>query len=280
MFDVTGTVERQTLAQPSDPPSSGGSGFPLSLPAGMPNPLARQASTTTFQHDGGNTFGPTDSSLGVRDILGQDTSHHFTLQLDADDASDVDIALTWSDSTGQSDLDLYASSSNSDERSATSNQPETISLKNVTGSVTLSVDPYVIVDDVTYQLTATVRRADPGTDRDGDGITDVNDQCPTQPGPAPSGCPDRDGDGVIDARDVCPGVPGSGADGCPVKAVEQVRFFVDGSLVSTEDVDTSAGPDSFAFHRSLPAGEHTLRVEWVRYDKVVATVSRTVQSID
>jgi OOP family OmpA-OmpF porin len=58
-------------------------------------------------------------------------------------------------------------------------------------------------------------------DRDGDGLPDPQDACPTEPGPAEQGgCPDRDGDGLVDAQDACPdaaededGVDDE--DGCP-----------------------------------------------------------------
>jgi hypothetical protein len=56
-------------------------------------------------------------------------------------------------------------------------------------------------------------------DRDADGVPDSADECPTQPGPAPSGCPpppsDRDGDGVPDVGDACPDQAGSEPNGCP-----------------------------------------------------------------
>jgi outer membrane protein OmpA-like peptidoglycan-associated protein len=54
-------------------------------------------------------------------------------------------------------------------------------------------------------------------DRDGDGITDKDDKCPGDKGPAStSGCPDRDGDGVADKDDACPDKRGDSAHkGCP-----------------------------------------------------------------
>ncbi|MFO7561852.1 MAG: OmpA family protein [Enhygromyxa sp.] len=61
----------------------------------------------------------------------------------------------------------------------------------------------------------------PLRDRDGDGIPDRDDQCPREPGPAPSGCPpDRDGDGIPDHLDKCPDEPETrngfdDDDGCP-----------------------------------------------------------------
>ncbi len=54
-----------------------------------------------------------------------------------------------------------------------------------------------------------------GKDTDGDGITDKNDECPTQAG-AINGCPDSDRDGIADKSDRCvnePGVPEN--FGCP-----------------------------------------------------------------
>ena len=69
----------------------------------------------------------------------------------------------------------------------------------------------------------------PPSDRDGDGIVDVDDACPDVKGvktddPKTNGCPppppDRDGDGIIDAEDACPDVKGiktsdPKTNGCP-----------------------------------------------------------------
>lgn len=56
------------------------------------------------------------------------------------------------------------------------------------------------------------------TDKDGDGIPDLDDACPELPGKAEfRGCPDTDGDGVPDAEDACPREPGPReTQGCPV----------------------------------------------------------------
>ncbi len=61
------------------------------------------------------------------------------------------------------------------------------------------------------------------TDRDGDGIFDVDDKCPDTPGlPEYHGCPpsDSDGDGILDNVDKCPNDPEDkdgfeDEDGCP-----------------------------------------------------------------
>ncbi len=64
-----------------------------------------------------------------------------------------------------------------------------------------------------------VAPAGPGApaDRDGDGVSDDQDRCPDEPGPADlEGCPDRDDDGVPDVDDKCPDQPGPAQnDGCP-----------------------------------------------------------------
>tara|TARA_R110002126_G_scaffold72364_2_gene180941 strand:+ start:19107 stop:20450 length:1344 start_codon:yes stop_codon:yes gene_type:complete len=56
-----------------------------------------------------------------------------------------------------------------------------------------------------------------GTDTDGDGIYDKNDDCPKDAGLAEfNGCPDADGDGIKDSDDACPNTAGlSAMNGCP-----------------------------------------------------------------
>ncbi len=56
------------------------------------------------------------------------------------------------------------------------------------------------------------------TDRDGDGIPDLDDACPDLPGkPEFKGCPDADGDGIPDSEDACPKEPGpKETQGCPL----------------------------------------------------------------
>ncbi len=55
-------------------------------------------------------------------------------------------------------------------------------------------------------------------DRDGDGIVDEKDECPSLPGSAlTKGCPDTDGDGIPDKDDQCPDVAGTlKYKGCPI----------------------------------------------------------------
>ncbi|WP_019037191.1 OmpA family protein [Psychroflexus tropicus] len=56
-----------------------------------------------------------------------------------------------------------------------------------------------------------------GTDTDGDGVYDKDDECPDTPGLAEfNGCPDSDGDGIVDKEDECPDTAGLAEfNGCP-----------------------------------------------------------------
>jgi len=69
-------------------------------------------------------------------------------------------------------------------------------------------------------------------DRDGDGIPDRDDQCPTEVGvDTASGCPDSDRDGIADARDVCPDMAGLAIHkGCPDEDGDDVPDNVDKCL--------------------------------------------------
>lgn len=77
--------------------------------------------------------------------------------------------------------------------------------------------------EILLGLSVTLNRTKekPLRDRDGDGIPDRDDQCPREPGPAPTGCPpDIDEDEIPDEVDKCPTEPESkngfdDDDGCP-----------------------------------------------------------------
>ena len=76
-------------------------------------------------------------------------------------------------------------------------------------------------------------------DSDGDGIPDKDDACPDQAGPAEfNGCPDSDGDGIADPQDECPNVAGEMAlNGCP-------DADGDGIKDSADDCPNEAGPSA------------------------------------
>jgi len=83
--------------------------------------------------------------------------------------------------------------------------------------------------EILLGLSVTLNRRSeaPARDRDGDGIPDRDDQCPREPGPAPSGCPpDVDEDDIPDEQDQCPTEPESkngfeDDDGCPDMVPEE-----------------------------------------------------------
>jgi len=225
--------------------------------------------TVVLEQPGGNSFTALDSSLGVTG-----TRDHFTLNVPT--ASDVELSLSWGDS---SDLDLYVTGAASGS-AASAGKPEVLALNNVKGDLRIDVDPYLVlgVPSTTYTLTATVV---PLTDSDGDGIPDTGDSCPSAAGPAPTGCPDAtdpdaDGDGVPNSSDLCPNEPGNGAQGCPIPATEHVHVYVDGVLAASQDVDTRHQIDTFALDVTVPGGSHELRIEWEDHGQVIATDYRTV----
>ncbi len=71
---------------------------------------------------------------------------------------------------------------------------------------------YVGAATVSYQIRK--------SDRDRDGVTDVDDKCPDEAGSSDTrGCPDGDLDGIADKDDKCPTEPGvKNEGGCPAQA--------------------------------------------------------------
>jgi outer membrane protein OmpA-like peptidoglycan-associated protein len=76
--------------------------------------------------------------------------------------------------------------------------------------------------EVLLGLTAVIERTrreppPPPADGDHDGVLDLVDKCPTDPGVIPGGCPaDTDQDGVLDRDDYCPREAGAAPKGCPL----------------------------------------------------------------
>ena len=91
-------------------------------------------------------------------------------------------------------------------------QPYTFDVDAPSGGVTIGVKAsntgtgrYPFLDVLSFPASG----SSGSTDTDGDGVIDADDQCDTEPGPDPTGCPadldaDRDADGVPDASDNCP----------------------------------------------------------------------------
>jgi hypothetical protein len=98
----------------------------------------------------------------------------------------------------------------------------------------------------TSPATSTFTPIDGGSDpdTDGDGVPDSTDQCDTQAGPPPTGCPsDGDSDGIPDTSDDCPNDRGPvSTNGCPIEGGDA---DLDGVPDSTKDqCDTERGPVS------------------------------------
>jgi hypothetical protein len=250
-------IEPQTrLVAVDDRAPDEGDGIGVAGPPLPPPPKAPGGpGTVTFERLAGNTFGPADTSFGLRDLpLVPNPIHRFGLRVTQ--PSDVAFLLTWTDDVGGNDLDIRVSGdADSGDLGATSGAVESFVLEDVEGFLDIKVDPYFITaPGTTYELTATI--------------------VPTSD--VAAGGEDPDADGVAGAEDTCPDLAGSGADGCPVATTEHVRVFVDGVLAATEDVDTTDGPDSFAIPLGLSPGNHVLRIEWEDGGEVLASTERTV----
>ncbi|MGB5944392.1 MAG: OmpA family protein [Leeuwenhoekiella sp.] len=85
-----------------------------------------------------------------------------------------------------------------------------------------------------------------GTDTDGDGIYDKNDECPETPGLEEfNGCPDTDGDGIKDSEDDCPETPGLPEfNGCPDTDGDGVPDNEDACPERPGTVEMEGCPDS------------------------------------
>lgn len=91
-------------------------------------------------------------------------------------------------------------------------------------------------------------------DRDGDGVLDHEDECPDEPGlKRLKGCPDRglgdrDGDTVIDRDDLCPDTPGTVANkGCPELVSEEDKKIIEqASKVLFDSAKATLRPESNA----------------------------------
>ncbi|MEY2567657.1 MAG: hypothetical protein QOE35_2186 [Actinomycetota bacterium] len=271
------TTAPDDFAPDSKHPAVGVAAARVVRPSVVGTSVGNSFGTVTFEHDGGNTYFPEDSTLGIPAfVYDPGTRHNYNLDVPA--TSDVEFNLTWTDTVGGTDLDMRVTgAANSGSDGASSGPSEHFVMHGVKGLLHLEVDPYMVTDPngSTYTLTATTTPSGGGVDTDGDGVIDADDQCPDTPGTTATGCPDRDGDGVADVADACPDAAGTGRDGCPVAATEHVRVYVDDVLTGSQDVDTVDGPDAFAIPVDVTSGSHVLRVDWEDRGNVIAS-----QSID
>ena len=255
---VSGSVERRSVTAGSESPGSGtdSTTAEASPPAAGEPATALLSTTLTFEGRGGNTFLFDSSTLGVTSAV-NDTRHHFDLDLVN---ADVDFTLTWTNETGQTNLDLYVTGATDSGTTGatTNNMPETVSLKNMTGHLDITVDPYLVTEPLgsTYTLEAVVTPLDGGN------------------GGLPE--PDADRDAVPDAVDRCPIHPGASADGCTPLRATQVVVSSNGTTLGAADVHADYGPDTFEIPVSVPPGTNTLRIAWLDGDRELAAHTVTV----
>lgn len=93
---------------------------------------------------------------------------------------------------------------------------------------------------------ATTPASGPEVDTDHDGVPDIRDLCPLQPGPVElDGCPDSDGDGIPDREDRCPHEPGPAEnDGCPVSVDEPIVEIEAQRLSLKDSIQFDSGRDT------------------------------------
>ncbi len=86
----------------------------------------------------------------------------------------------------------------------------------------------------------------PDEDDDRDGIPNLKDLCPRDPGPAElDGCPDDDGDLIPNREDRCPKQPGPAEnDGCPVAVDEPVVEIESERLSLKDSIQFDTGKDT------------------------------------
>ena len=104
---------------------------------------------------------------------------------------------------------------------------------------TLAASPTMAPDQIAPTETP-ITCTDTDPDSDGDGVCDMLDDCPGNPGlPEYNGCNDPDGDGIPDGTDFCPLVPGPPEDmGCPDTDGDGVHDGLDGCVDMPGDPPT------------------------------------------
>lgn len=243
---------------------------PRMAPESRDAPVATKVNTTSLvlQHDGGNLFLPSDSTLGVGLISTVDSRDYLALPVKKQ--STAKVTLTWDDPA--SVLGLVVNGGSGQQVDAKSGQL-TVTVPWARRDLSITVDPQEIFGPVTYTLKATMTTV--RADKDRDHVPDVADVCPTRSGPSTAGgCPDTDGDGILDRIDRCPRAASINERGCPSSADEHVVLYVDGKRADAQSVVTRHGSDGFGLSAPLRRGAHFVVVAWVHDGRVVAKQKR------
>jgi outer membrane protein OmpA-like peptidoglycan-associated protein len=101
-------------------------------------------------------------------------------------------------------------------------------------------------------------RGCPSADKDADGVLDKDDACPDRPGvkhadPAANGCPDVDNDTLPEPIDECPVEPGAAPSGCPKYARMTGDAFVIKPPIKFKDNDARLMPEGQAALEEIAA---------------------------
>lgn len=253
-------------------------GLRLAAPAMGPErrdaPKATRVSTRTVTLDNGsgNTFLPSDSTLGVGLVSAVDNRDYLVLPVKQQ--ATAKVTLTWDDPASSLALKVDGGSS---QQVKEGDGSITVTVPWARRNLAVTVDPQEVFGPVTYTLKATLTTV--VADRDEDGVPDVADACRTKAGPSTAaGCPDTDGDGVQDRNDRCPTAASISATGCPTAADERVSLLVDGKRVATTTVVSRHSRDGFVLRApsSLSRGKHTVTLTWTKAGRVVTSRTRRI----
>ncbi|MBF4163792.1 hypothetical protein [Nocardioides acrostichi] len=231
-------------------------------------PRATKVTTATEQL-GTGTFTSSDSTLGVGLVSAVDGRDYVPVPVRKQ--SSVLVTLTW---TGEASMDLTVGGGSGQEVIET-DDPNTIQVLVpwARRDLVATVDPQEIYGTASYTLTA--RTTTLVADRDGDGVYDVADACPTRRGPASAaGCGDRDHDTYLDTADRCPRVAGDDGFGCPRRDGERVVALVDGKRVAARPVVTSRGSYRVTLAERVRGRVDRVTLVWYDGAKVLARATR------
>lgn len=126
------------------------------------------------------------------------------------------------------------------------------------------------------------RPAGPG-DRDGDGILDLDDECPDDPETVngyqdTDGCPeyDRDGDTYWDDQDACPDEAGVDPDGCPIRDADGDGYLDDVDACPQEPENFNGFQDEDGCPDELPKEleRFTGAIKGITFDTNKSTIRR------
>jgi len=244
-------------------------------PAAGPHLDVRKATSVTtttasLQHDGGNTFLPSDSTEGLGLISAVETRHFIPVPLTRQ--ATVTLALTWDDPLSTLALKVEGGSGQQVE---TGDGSVTVTVPWSRRNMTAIVDPVEILGPVTYELTATMTTV--VADADADNVPDVADVCPSAAGPrSAAGCPDTDRDMVQDRFDQCRRTAGVLPDGCPATDGERIVVKVDGARVGMQHIMTKHGWYAYALSAPVTPGTHAVEITWWSGGNVVMRATRSV----